>query len=184
MRLRNSGRSWGLVARMRHWIIAVMIVGQLATGWLAENAGNRDAGLILIRTHFQFGMVLAGLTLMRILWRLSDSHPSNHGAQPGWQAISAAAVHGLLYMMLIVLPVSGYIVWVHMKEAMDVFGLFTIPRLFTPSVDDESLWSGAWYVHYFAGWALIGLVCTHIAAALWHQFVLRDGLIWRMTTGR
>ncbi|MGV9010159.1 cytochrome b [Brevundimonas sp.] len=184
MRLRNSSRSWGLVARVLHWIVAVMIVVQFATGWLAENESNEDASLILIRSHFQFGMVLGGLILMRILWRLSDSRPCEHIAQPRWQTISAEAVHGLMYVLFIILPVSGYIVWVHMKESMDVFGLFTIPRLFTPSVDGETLWSGAWYVHYFAGWALIALACTHIAAALWHQFIIRDGLIRRMTTGQ
>lgn len=180
MRLRNSSQSWGLIARLLHWVVAAMIVGQVITGWMAENAGSEDASLVLIRNHYQFGIVLTGLILMRILWRLADHAPSADGLQPQWQKLAALGAHSMIYILLIILPVSGYIVWIHMREAMDVFGLFAIPRLFTPSADDESLWSGAWYVHYFAGWALIGLVLIHISAALWHQFVLRDGLIRRM----
>jgi cytochrome b561 len=93
----------------------------------------------------------------------------------------AQSVHGLIYVLLIILPVAGYIVLVHKKVDMTVFGLFTVPTLFTPSVEDQGLWAGAWYVHYFAGWILLGLLGLHIGAALFHQFVLRDGLIRRMT---
>ena len=82
--------------------------------------------------------------------------------------------------MLIILPVAGYVVWAHMKADMTVFGLFSVPTLFMPPVEDERLRAGAWYVHYFAGWTLAGLVALHVAAALFHQFVLRDGLIRRI----
>lgn len=180
MRLRNSSRSWGLVARALHWIIAIMIVGQFITGWLAENESNRDASLTLLRNHFQFGVILTGFILMRVLWRLSDRSPEPLPGEPPWRERAAQVVHGLIYLLLILLPVAGYIVLVHMKVDMTVFGLFTVPTLFTPSVEDERLRAGAWYVHYFAGWTLVGLVGLHISAALFHQFVLRDGLVRRM----
>lgn len=180
MRLRNSSRSWGLVARVLHWTVAVMIVGQFLTGWLAENESRRDVSLILIRNHFQFGVILTGFILMRVLWRLSHRPPQPLTGEPPWRERAAQVVHGLIYVLLIILPVSGYVVLVHMKVDMSVIGLFTVPTLFTPSVEDERLWAGAWYVHYFAGWALAGLVGLHISAALYHQMVLRDGLIRRM----
>jgi len=181
MRLGNGMQAWGPVARVLHWLIALMIVGQFSTGWLAENEPNREAGYVLIRNHFQFGVVLTGLILMRVLWRLSHRPPEPPPGEPRWRELTARAVHGMIYLALITLPVAGYIVWVHMKADMDVFGLFTVPTLFTPPVEDERLRAGAWYVHYFAGWTLIGLVALHVAAALFHQFVLRDGLIRRMT---
>ena len=65
-------------------------------------------------------------------------------------------------------------------DAQDLFGLVTVPAVFTPTPDDERLWAGAWYVHFFAGWMLLGLVALHVGAALYHQFVLKDGLIRRM----
>lgn len=181
MRLGNSSQSWGLVARLLHWLVAAMIVGQLITGWLAENTTDRDAGLILLRNHFQFGVILTGFIVMRVLWRLSNRSPQPPQGEPLWRERAAQVVHGLIYIVLIILPVAGYIVMVHMKVDMTVFGLFSVPTLFTPPVEDERLWAGAWYVHYFAGWTLAGLIGLHVAAALFHQFVLRDGLIRRMT---
>lgn len=180
MRLRNSIQSWGLVARILHWVVAVMIVGQITTGWLSEKETDREASLALIRDHFQFGIILSGLILMRLLWRLTNRPPSPPPHEPRWRELVAERVHRLIYALLLILPISGYIVWVHMKAPMDVFGLFTVPALFVPPVEDETLRAGSWYVHYFAGWILIGLVVVHILAAIWHQFVLRDRLIRRM----
>lgn len=181
MRLGNSMQAWGTVAKLLHWLIALMILGQFATGWLAENETNREAGYVLIRNHFQFGVLLTGLILMRVLWRLSHRPPEPPPGEPPWRDFTARAVHGLIYLLLITLPIAGYIVWVHMKAEMDVFGLFAVPALFTPPVEDERLRATAWYVHFYAGWALIGLIGLHIAAALFHQFILRDGLIRRIT---
>lgn len=181
MRLGNTAETWGVVARILHWAVALMIVGQLITGWMAENTSDREASHTLIRNHFQFGVVLTGLIVMRLLWRLTHRSPEPLPGEPAWRERAAGAVHAAIYLLLIILPVAGYIVWVHMREAMDVFGLFTVPTLFTPNLDDERLWAASWYVHFFAGWALIGLVALHVSAALWHQFVRRDGLILRMT---
>lgn len=182
MRLDNGTQAWGLVARLLHWSIALMIVGQFASGWLAENAPDRQTAFVLIRNHFQFGVILTGFIVMRVLWRLSHRPPQPPPGEPPWRERAAQAVHGLIYVLLIILPVAGYIVWVHMKADMTVFGLFSVPTLFTPPVEDERFRAGAWYVHYFAGWTLAGLVSLHVAAALFHQFVLRDGLI-RRTAG-
>lgn len=180
MQLGNSTGSWGFVARVLHWAVAAMVVGQVATGWLSEAETDREASFALIRDHFQFGIILSGLILMRLLWRLTHRPPSPPPDQPRGRAAAAEWVHRLLYTLLLILPVSGYIVWVHMDAPMDVFGLFVVPALFNPPVEDETLRAGSWYVHYFAGWALISLVLLHILAAFWHQFVLRDGRIRRM----
>lgn len=184
MRLGNTSQSWGLVARGLHWLVALLIVGQFATGWLSEAADDRATSFVLIRNHYQFGVILSGLILLRLLWRLSNKAPEPLAGEPVWRERSARTVHVLMYGLLIVLPITGYIIWIHMKAEMSVFGLFSAPRLFTPPVEDETLRAGAWYVHYFAGWFLVGLVGLHVLAALWHQFVRRDGLLGRMTTNR
>lgn len=184
MRLGNTSKSWGAVARGLHWLVALLIVGQFSTGWLSEVASDRQTSFVLIRNHFQFGVILSGLVLMRVLWRLSTRAPAPLASEPVWREQIAHAVHAAIYGLMIILPITGYIIWVHMKADMGVFGLFSAPRLFTPPVEDETLRAGAWYVHYFAGWFLLGLVGLHVLAALWHQFIRRDGLLGRMTTGR
>lgn len=181
MKLGNTMQSWGLLARLLHWLIAAFIVGQFITGWLSENASDRETSDALIRTHFQFGVILTALMVMRVLWRLSHNPPEPPPGEPVWRERTAQTVHGLIYLLLLALPIAGYVVFVHMQLAMDVFGLFTVPTLFTPQYEDEALRAGAWYVHRYAGWALIGLVILHVMAALFHQFALNDGLLRRMT---
>lgn len=171
---------WNRTARVLHWVVAAMLLMQFITGWATENAADRPAEILFGRTHFQFGVLLAGLILMRLLWRLAHAPPSPPPDEPVWRVRIAGGAHWAIYLVLLVLPVTGYIVWVHMKEAMDLFGMVQVPALFTPPPDDERLWSGAWYVHFFAGWTLLGLIVLHISAALYHQFILKDGLIRRM----
>lgn len=171
---------WNRVAQSLHWIVAVMLLVQFILGWLTENAPDRQAEFIFGRSHFQLGMLLAGLILMRLLWRLSNTAPPPLPDEPAWRRRLATTVHSLIYLTLIVLLISGYIVWVHMREPMDLLGLVTVPTVFSPVPDNESLWAGAWYVHFFAGWTLVGLTILHVVAALYHQFVLRDGLVRRM----
>lgn len=180
MTLGNSVQSWGFVARVLHWLVAAFLVGQFVTGWLSENASSRETSDGLIRTHFQLGVILSALIVMRVLWRLSHKPPEPLPGEPVWRERTAQIVHGLIYLLLLALPITGYIVFVHMQLAMDVFGLFTVPTVFVPQYEDETLRAGAWYVHRYAGWLLAGLVTLHVMAALFHQFALKDGLLRRM----
>lgn len=177
---RNTPARWGLVARFLHWTVAAFVLGQFVTGWLAETTADRDAGFGLIRIHFQTGMTLLGLVALRVLWRLSTQPPAPAPAPaPEATSMAAAAVHSMLYALLLVLPISGYLIWAHMDAEMDVLGLVEIPRLLRPDPEDERLRAAAWYVHYAAGWALSGLTLLHIAAGAWHG-IRRDGIVSRM----
>ena len=176
----RPSHAWNRVAQALHWLVAVMIVAQFVLGWLTENAPDKQAEVFFGRSHFQFGVMLAGLILLRLLWRLATPVPHPPPSEPAWRRHVASAVHGLNALAPIILPHSRNVVRVHMREPQDRFGLVTVPTVFTPAPDDESLWSGAWYVHFFAGWALMGLIALHVGAALYHQFVLKDGLIRRM----
>lgn len=180
MKLGNTVQSWGLVARVLHWLVAAFIVGQFITGWLSENASDRETSDALIRTHFQFGVIPTALIVMRVLWRLAQKPPEPPPGEPVWRVRTAHTVHGLIYLLLLALPIAGYVVFVHMQLAMDVFSLFKVPTLFTPQYEDEALRAGAWYVHRYAGWVLVSLVIVHVMAALFHQFVLNNGLLRRM----
>lgn len=180
MKLDNEPDRWGLVARTLHWTVAALVVTMLVLGWASELEEERDRSLMLIRTHFQFGVVLFGLMILRLTWRLARPVPAPPSAEPPWRTRAAGAVHAVLYLLLLTMPVSGYIIWIHMNAPMDVFGVLTLPRLFTPPVEDETLRAGAWYVHYFSGWILVSLVGLHLSSALWHRFVARDGVLRRM----
>lgn len=166
---------FSLPARLLHWIVAATIPFQVYLGWAAEWEDERIESFRLIRSHYQLGVVIFGLMLLRVLWRIG------HGAPPIRQVVSrperalVGTVHWLLYALLLTMPLSGYVIWVWMDAPMDVLGIFDVPRLFTPPSEDETGRALAWYLHFYSSWAIIVLTAVHIAAALWHQFIRRDG---------
>lgn len=176
----NSPTRWGRIARVLHWSVALLVVTMLGLGWAAELTEDRAASFALIRNHFQLGMLVFALMVMRVAWRVSTRVPARVPGEPAWREAIATAVHAVLYVLLLVMPISGYIIWVHMQADMTLFGMLRVPVLFTPDADDERLRAGAWYVHYYGQWSVIALVVLHVAAALWHDLVRRDATLARM----
>jgi cytochrome b561 len=168
-----------LPACVLHWLVALAIPFQIYLGWAAELASTRETGSQFVHLHYQVGVTIAALMTLRLTWRIAVGAPAHRDDDPRWRRRLAAITHWALYGLLFLLPASGYVTWVWMKAPMGVFGLFELPKLFIPPEEDETWRAIAWYVHYWCGWILIGLVILHVGAAVWHQFVRRDGLISR-----
>lgn len=173
------GERYSLPARLLHWLMAPAIPLQFWLAWAAERAQPRGVGERLIQLHYQFGLLLAALVVMRLAWRVAHGAPHAMPDEPLWRRQAAQFTHWALYAALLVLPTTGYAMWVWRNEAMQVLGLFEMPRLFESDGDLGAGYAAVWYVHYWTGWSMAGLVALHVAAALWHQCVLRDGLIGR-----
>lgn len=159
--------------------MAALLPVQIALGMLAERITDRALGERLIAIHVQLGVALLALTVWRLGLRLGRGAPvAPRGLAPrAWRA--ARAAHGLIYLLLIVLPLSGYVMWVWFEGSLSLLGLARVPALFTRPADDETLIATAWWLHLGAAWALGVLIALHAGAALWHEFVRRDGLIRR-----
>ncbi|WP_301749821.1 cytochrome b [uncultured Erythrobacter sp.] len=166
---------YNLPARLLHWIVAVLVLAQFFLGFAADQADGRAAEALVDR-HVQLGLLILSLMLVRLLWRSIKSPTCPPQEDPRWQRWLAKVVHHLIYALIIIIPVSGYVLWAWMGQPLDWFGIYSIPILFEGG-DDETWRSVAGYTHYFAGFGLIALVAVHVCAALWHQFVKRDGLI-------
>ncbi len=174
MMMSPPAQRFSLPARLLHWVVAAAIPVQIYLGWAAEWEDARSESFRLIRSHYQLGVVIFSLMLLRILWRVGYGAPSGSEGKPRWRTALAATVHWLLYALLLTMPVSGYVIWVWMDVPMEVLGVVELPKLFTPPADDETSRALAWYIHYYSSWAVIALVALHVIAALWHQFVQRD----------
>lgn len=162
-------------ARWLHWIIAILALGQIALGLAADKAQKPLAGQLLDQ-HVRVGLLILALMVLRLLWRLTHRPPSLPVDTPPWQRVSAQAVHSSIYLLLFLLPFSGYVLWAWIGRPLSWFGIAPIPILFEGG-DDETWRSIAGYTHEYAFYVLAALLAAHIVAAFWHQFVRRDRLI-------
>jgi cytochrome b561 len=163
---------------MLHWLTAVLVVLLFV---LAEFWGfaARPTRQLMIVAHMSFGIVLTLVLIVRIAWRLTPGHRVQD-ATTGIVELASKAVHYLLYVLLPAQAVLGFVWRWSGNEAMSFFGLL-IPPPFSPfSKPVHALVGDA---HNWIGWTIIILASGHAAAALFHHFVLRDGVLWRMMPG-
>lgn len=167
----SGGERYPWPLRVLHAAMALLVLPQWALGFVSERTADDASAMGLLRWHFQLGVLLAALWLLRVGARSFAGVPTP-GATTRWQQRLARAVHIALYVCLLALPASGYVIWVWMDAPRDVLGLWTVPALFTPPAGDETLRALAWYVHVGSAWTLAALVGLHVIAAIGHH--LRD----------
>lgn len=153
-----------------HWLTALAVVG----AWLTAR-GGRGLAQNPPLLHFALGMAVLLLILPRLLLRLTGDAPA--GTRQGWLAIGAKAGHGLLYLLLIALPVSGWYAASRMGVPVSLLGV-GLPAIASPVQGHPGPVAE---FHETAGTAILVLAGLHALMAVWHQFVLRDGTLRRMS---
>jgi cytochrome b561 len=160
-----------------HWLLALMILGALGMGLYMTGLPFSMQRLKLYNWHKWAGVTILVLSAARLLWRLTHRPPTDPPGMPAWQVRVAHAVHIALYGVFFAVPLSGWayssasgfpIVW---------FAVLPLPD-FVPV--DRDLADTLKLVHHWLAYALAALVALHVAAALKHQFIDRDGLLRRM----
>ena len=166
------------IAIILHWVVAVLIVCNVALALSADSLPDRWVRTV-IDTHKSIGITVLGLGLLRLLWRAGHPAPPLPADYPRWQRIAAHAVHAVLYVLILGLPLSG---WMHdsaWKDAathpMQLFGIVPWPRIawieHVAPAARENLHTLFGSVHTWLGYALYAMVALHVGAALKHQFV-------------
>ena len=158
-----------------HWLIAAALAGQIALGF---GMPDGPQGFALVQLHKSIGIVILLLSLVRLGWRLTHAHPPR--AEGGLNGLLASAVHWGLYAFMILAPLTG---WALVSTApVDIPTLLfgTIPWPDLPISGGNELWEESHELLAFFGLALFGL---HVAGALRHHFLLRDGLLGRIAPG-
>jgi cytochrome b561 len=171
---------YGHTAIAFHWLLAVLIVGTFGVGLYMHELPNSLAKLKLYNYHKWAGTTILALSALRLLWRLTHRPPADL-PMPAWQAQAAHVTHGLLYLMFFVVPLVG---WAYSSAAgfpIVWFGVLPLPD-FVPV--DKALAAAIKPWHERSAWLLALLVLAHVAAALKHHFIDRDGLLQRMRPGR
>jgi len=169
-----------LTAIALHWLLAVLIVGTFGVGLYMHELPVSPTRLKLYNWHKWAGMAVLALSALRLLWRLTHRPPADAPA-PLWQQRAAHATHGLLYLLFFAVPLVG---WAYSSAAgypIVWFGVLPLPD-FVPV--DRALAEAIKPWHERLAFALAALVVLHVAAAIKHQVIDRDGLINRMRPGR
>ena len=172
-------------AMAMHWLLAMAILGLFGVGLYMADLPFSPTRLKLYNWHKWAGIVFLALTVLRLVWRLTHRPPalpqSVTLAMPGWQMQAYHATHHLMYALFFVVPLLG---WAYSSAAgfpIVLFGAIPLPDFVGP---DKALAELIKPWHGWAAWTLIGLAGLHIAAALKHHWIDRDGLMLRMMPQR
>src|SRR6185312_4398061 len=173
----NARNSYTGTAKSLHWLIVALLIGQFIFAWTMPNIGRNTPVTTLISLHFTFGVIILAVAIVRLGWRLTHGEPRPEDGLPPWQVQSARVVHWLLYLLLLVIPVLGWLNASYRGMAIVMFGR-ELPRLLAPRAPGWG-WTGDVH-HLLANYVLLALVGLHVLAALYHYFVRRDGVLQRM----
>jgi cytochrome b561 len=193
-------RRYTAIAIVLHWAIAAAILFNIPLGlWMHAQAaaGHLEAGVFrAFQLHKSIGLTVLALSLVRLGWRLANPAPSLPAHMPAWERLAAQAAHWAFYVLMIALPLTG---WLYVSAGWSAetdhplvvethyFNLFTAPFLFGLSHASDATRAftahAAILAHWALGWTTLALAGLHVAAALKHQLVDRDDVLGRMTPG-
>jgi cytochrome b561 len=161
-----------------HWLIAILIIGTFTLGLvMTDIPGLTPTKLRYFSWHKWAGVTVLLLAVLRLLWRLVKRAPGYPATMPAWQQRAAHLLHALLYVLIFAVPLSGYFYSLAAGVPVVYFGLFKLPVVIGP---DPALKVVLKAVHYWLNMLMAGLVGLHVAAALKHLLVDRDGITQRM----
>jgi len=168
-----------------HWVLGLALIGLFAVGLYMTDLPFSPQRLKLYNWHKWAGVTLLALSAFRLIWRLTHRPPALpvaiESAMPGWQKLAHHATHHGLYLLFFAVPLLG---WAYSSAAgfpIVLFGVLPLPDFVPVSEELAELIKP---LHKLSAFAMMALVLLHVAGALKHQLVDRDGLIARMGFGR
>ncbi len=171
--------TWTAIAL--HWLIAIVVIVQFKWGWWMQDIPKQPPGARVdaFNMHKSFGLTILALMVLRLLWRWRHPAPALP-AMPDWQRRLARVNHWVLYIALFVMPLAGYLGSVFSGYPVRYFGM-TLPA-WAPR--NDALKDLCSTVHLVTSFVLFFAVALHVAAALKHALIDRDGLLSRMGLGK
>lgn len=164
-----------------HWIIGLTIIGLIAVGLYMTDQPRGEWKFFLYGWHKVIGTTVLMFAAVRLLWRWRNGLPLPAGSYPEWQHKLSNGAHVLLLLAIIAMPLSGATLSNFRGHPIPVQGLFNIGP---PAEKIDWIGDAGSFVHYWAGWALVGIISLHVLGALTHHVVDKDGTLRRMLGAR
>ncbi len=176
MALKNSELNYGLVSRANHWLTAIIFIALLTIGLYMTGLEPSDDKFALYALHKSMGIAIFVLMLLRLIWLKVSPNPQQISHNK-FEHILGHAVKGLLYLAMLGMPISGWIMSNSGGHDVSFFTFFTLPHIVA---EHELINTISGFMHRTFGTILVAIVLLHIAGALKHHFVYKDVTLLRM----
>ncbi len=160
-----------------HWLLVLALLAQIGFGWFLEDVPRgAPARTVYVNLHKSTGILIGLLILVRLYWRLTHRAPALPAAVPAWEQKSSKWSHALLYLCMLVMPLSGYIASNFSQYGVNFFNAV---KLAPWGADNVAVYALFNRIHVVTSWLFVALIGLHVLAALYH-LAARDGLFGRM----
>lgn len=176
IKFKNTSETYGLIAKMFHWLMALLIIGMLALGLYMEELPPSPDKYAIYGLHKSFGLLVLWLVGARIIWRLSNKQPKPQETHQKWERILAKIVHLLLYIAMIGMPLTGWMMSSFGGHDVAFFGI-KMPALSAENKDISKIMNE---IHSILAFTLMGIIGLHFVGALKHHFIDKDETLKRM----
>jgi cytochrome b561 len=163
------------VARLLHWLVVLLVAAQFAVGWTMPDVHRDTKPVGLIAWHLGIGVALVAAMVVRVAWRLTHRPPPD--TLTPLERVVSGITHCALYAALIAVPLLGWANASSRGWTVRLFGALDLPAL---SSTGSAVGHAMGDVHKVLAWVLLGLIGVHVAAALYHRFILNDRVLQRM----
>ncbi|MGA8049807.1 MAG: cytochrome b/b6 domain-containing protein [Burkholderiales bacterium] len=178
---RNTRQSYGILAQALHWIVAALVFLQLGLGLYAASLPLGIARLQWLSRHKALGLAVLVLALLRLGWRFVSPPPDLPQSMSSPERLAALFTHRLLYVLLLLVPLAGWLYASAAGLSVNWFGLLRVPDL----VPKSAYWAETFKALHKGSVVLLALLLAgHVGATLRHALVLRDGIASRMLPGK
>jgi cytochrome b561 len=177
MAMGNTRQTWGWVTKVLHWLVVILVVNQLFVGFLFATLSPEDTlWRRIFAVHTSIGLTILFLMTFRLVWRLLYPVPELPDTLAPWQKVLARTHHYFFYLILIAMPVVGYLLVNAYGQPATFWGI-EMPVLIG---ENEDLQKQLSLIHAIAAFVLIAAIAVHVAAALRHHYKLKDNVLRRM----
>jgi cytochrome b561 len=177
MKPQSNSAAYTRTAIGLHWLIAMALAGSFAVGLYMHDLPLTPMKLKIYSWHKWAGVTIFIFVLARLAWRLTHRPPPPPPDMPAWQHKVAEATHHALYLLMLIIPISGWLMSSAKGFQTVWFGVVPLPDLLGK---DEALGNLLQRVHMLLNFTLAALVAAHVGAALKHHFIDRDDVLTRM----
>ena len=175
--LQETAVAYDPIAKSLHWLMFFLLLGQFIIAFIMPEIKRGVVPETLIKLHLSFGILIMLVIILRLFWRLGNPVPQADDRIAKRQQLAARVMHWIFYFLLFVLPVMGWAAASARDWQVSLFDTVTLPSLLPPGAKIGHLIGD---VHAVLSWTLLVLIGLHIALALYHYFILRDGVLQRM----